>query len=239
MKHSGHLSGGAALMKGYQVDATVANIGQPLNAAATADAGLAIPASGTDVDNMVGLALDVATYVTAQQTDGTSPERKVRVNIRPDAILHARISGGATEGTALTLHDVTAAAADGLTITSGGDFTSPDLDDGAMWGYDGSNAGQIRKVTAAAATVATVTVAFDNDTVVGDNYIGVPWFPMEETTDTVNLTAAFLEVDASVSAATGAALYLIEILHLDISRAGTLNSSVLMLPAEHFLNPRS
>ncbi len=202
MKVSGYLSGGAAVLKSYQVNATVANIGIPLLAGTATEAGLDLPTTTNAVD-MVGLNYDVATYATAQVTGG-SPEAKVRVDIRPDAILNARLSGGATEGTALTQYTISAATTDGLDVTTGDDWTSPEFDEGAVWGYDGVNASQLRKITATGTTDATPLVAFNGNHQVGDNFLRAPYWPMDDGSPNVQLTAAFLEANAAIVVGTGA-----------------------------------
>lgn len=145
MELAGLLCGGAPVIKKYQVAQTVDNVGIPLLASTEAEAGLDAPTT-TNAADMVGLNLDTATYVTAQQTDGSSAERTVSVIINPDIILKALLSGGGAENTALTLYDITTATSDGLDVTTGDDWSSPQFDDGAVWGYDGANAGQIRKI---------------------------------------------------------------------------------------------
>lgn len=234
MKVAGTLSGGAPVVKKYQVAASVDNVGVPLLVSAANGAGLAACTTTSTVD-MVGINLDTATYVTAQQTDGTSAERTVSMVINPDAIIHARLSGSATEGTALTQFDVTTASTDGLTITTGDAWNSPTYDEGIAWGYDGANAGQQRKITSVDGTSATVTVPFDYDTVVGDNFLRAGVSPMG--LQTVQLTTAFQEVDASVAVATNEAEFMvIEVVGNDEGAEGTLTSYVLMVSTDHILS---
>ncbi len=234
MHVAGYLSGNAAVLKSYQVNATVSNTGIPMLAAAGDEAGLDLPTTTNAVD-MVGLNFDVATYGTAQVAGG-SPEAKVRVDIRPDAILWARMSGGAAEGTAIPLLTETLASTDGLVATIG-DVQTVETDGGALFAYDGSNAGQIRKVTTSSTVAATVLVAFDNNTAVGDNFFRMPFWPMDAASGTVDLSTVFTEVDISTAVGTdNAALTPIEIGALDISREGTLKSYVLLVADDHFLN---
>ena len=147
MEYAYSLTGNSVpVMKKYQVAATVANVGVPLLIPAAGGAGLATSTT-TSAANMVGCTLDTATYVTAQQTDGTSAEREVTMIVNPDAVWRIKLSGGATEDTALTLYDVTTASTDGLAITTGDAWNSPTYDEGVVWGYDGANAGSFRKIT--------------------------------------------------------------------------------------------
>ncbi len=236
MKAAGYLSSGAAVMKSYQVAQDVDNTGIPMLASTGDEAGLDLPATNNASD-MVGLNYDTATYVTAQQTDGTSPERKVRVDIRPDVIINSRMSGSSVSGTAIPLLAETIADAAGLVITCG-DSQTIETDGGSLFSYDGANQGQIRKVTTSSTVAYTVLVAFDNDTVVGDNFFRVPFWHMDLAADTVDMTADFTEVDLSTAIGSdNALLTCIEIGALDVSREGTLKSDVLLVPTEHFLNP--
>lgn len=229
------ISGGAPLLKKYQIDATVSNVGIPLLIPAAGDAGLAL-ATTTSAADMVGVNIDTATYVTAQQTDGTSAEREVTVIINPDAVWKMLMSGGAAENTALTLYDVTTASTDGLTITTGDDWTNPQFDEGVVWGYDGANAGAFRKITSTSATAATVTVAFDRDTAVGDNFLRAPYWPVQGTT--IQLTTNLTQADASIAVGTGAGFKPVELILNDASNEGRTNSYVLAVPTDHVWGPR-
>ena len=157
MEVSGLMSGGYPLIKKYQINATVANAGVPLLVGAAGEAGLDLPTT-TGAQDMVGLNLDTATYSTTQGSGASSAERLVSVIINPDAILRSRMSGGAAEGTALSLYDVTTASAGGTAITTGDEWSSPTFDEGVVWGYDGANVGQSRKLTSVSSTAGTVTV---------------------------------------------------------------------------------
>lgn len=234
MKVEGHLSGGAAYLRSYQVNATVSSVGIPLLIAAAAEPGLDLPTT-TAVADMVGLNYDTATYATAQQSDNSDPAAYVRVNIRPDAVMRARLCGGATSGTALSQRTVSTAAADGLTVTTGDDWGSPEEDEGVIWGYDGANAGVVRKITSSSSTAATVTVAFPFDTVVGDNFLWGPTFPMDVTT--VTMTSDFTEINAAAAVATNtAALLTVDLDLRPETEDGTIKSYILLMAGDHFLN---
>ncbi len=233
MKVVGLLSGGAPVIKKYQVNATVANAGIPLLIGGAGEAGLDLP-STTALNDAVGVNLDTATYVTAQQTDGTSAERTVSVIINPDAILSARLSGGATTGTALTSQSVDTASTDGLAVTAG-DYSTTTMDEGTIWCYSGANAGQKRKITSVSTTAATVTVAFDYDIAVGDQFLNANISVMDVPTPT--LTSDFLEFDASAAAASNTAeLAIIELLLRDAGDDGKNNSFALAILRDHVLN---
>ena len=232
MEFKNSLSGGAPYLMKHQVNATAANAGVPLLVGGAGEAGLDLP-TATAANNMVGVNLDTATYVTAQQTDGTSAERLVTVIINPDAVWRARLSGSATEGTALTARTVTTASTDGLAVTAG-DYSGTTMDEGAIWGYSGANVSAIRKITSISTTAATVTVAFDNDIAVGDQFIHASFWPFD--VNTVKLTAAFFEVDAQAAAASNEAEFTpIKYEQRDIAGEGLLKSYVLMVAGDHVL----
>jgi hypothetical protein len=224
------ISGASPHLKKYQIAATVSNAGVPLLIPAADGAGLAA-ATTTSMADLVGCNIDTATYVTAQQTDGTSAERTVSVIVNPDAVWKALMSGGATEGTALTLYDVTTASSTGLVVTTGDSWTSPEFDEGVVWDYDGANVGQARKITSTSSTAATVTVAFNNDTVVGNNFMRAPYWPPQ--TLTVQLTTNLYQADASIAVATGAQAKAIELILNDLSESGRTNSYVLFVSTDH------
>ena len=216
----------------FQIQETMSTAGVPVLEPGAGQAGIAL-ASTTGAANMVGVTLDAATYVTAQQTDGTSAERRVSVIINPDAVWELLMSGGAAEGTALELRDVTTATTDGLSVITGDAWNSPTMDEGAVWGFDGVNAGQIRKITSVDGTTATVTVAFDNDHPVGDNFLFAPYWPLDS--NAIQLSTLLTEADASIAVGTGAALRCIEIRNGDLSNEGRTKSHVLAISDDHVL----
>lgn len=146
------------------------------------------------------------------------------------------MSGGATEGTALTQYDVTTASAGGTAVTTGDDFSSPQFDEGVIWGFDGANVGQARKITSTSTTAATVTIPFDNATVVGDNFLIAPYWFMATTT--LQLTTNLFQADASIAVATGAEYVVVDMELNDISHDGTTNSHVLFMARDHVLASR-
>ena len=235
MEYDYTIGGGSMFMKKYQISATVATRGVPLVIPGSDNAGVVL-ATTTGAADMVGVNLDTATYVTAQQTDGTSAEREITLIINPDAVWQCKLSGGATEDTALTLYDVTSASTDGLTITTGDSWTSTEFDEGVVWGYDGANAGQFRKITSTSSTAATVTVAFDRDTVVGDNFMRAPYWPIQ--TVAVQLTTNLYQADASIAVGTGAGFKVVEMDLRDQTDSGRTNSFIYIVPTDHVWGPR-
>lgn len=239
MRVTGLLSGGASVIKKYQVAQTTI-AGTPLLASTSAEAGLDAPTTTAAADQ-VGITLDSATYTTAH-TSG-DPEAKISVVINPDAIIWMRFSGSGTSGTALDPVTVTTASTDGLAVTTAAfAWDNPEVDEGATWGYNGANAGQIRKITATSSTAATLTVALPYDTVVGDQFLVAPVWPMDLQSPGITLTSDFTEMDASVATATSsptaAAYQCIEILHKDQGGDGTLTSGALFVSGDHVLGNR-
>lgn len=231
MEYAYMLGGGAPLAIKYQVNETLANGGIPVLAPGAGNAGVQISTT-TSFANAVGVTLDTATYVTAQQTDGTSAEREVTVIISPQAVFRALMSGGAAEGTALTRYPVTTASATGLVVTTASiaNWASPAFDESCVWFDDGPNVGQKRKVTSVSGTAATVTVAFDQDTVVGDNALRAPYWFMDDTAKTLQPTTNLYQADASIAVGTGGAAKII-----DMELNSTDDSYVLFIFDDHAL----
>jgi hypothetical protein len=236
MEIKGYLSGGAWYRDRFQVAETFSTAGVPALVSTEAEAGLDL-ATTTATADMIGITHDTATYVTAQQTDNADPARTVLVDVRPDAVIYARLSGAAASGTALTLYDVTTASTDGLAVTTGDDWSNPEFDDSMLWGYDGSNMGIARKITSTSSTAATVTVALPYDTIVGDNFLRAPFWPWDDQCFTVTLTTTLDQVRADLAAATSTAELLpIRVETNTIRNNGTLTSGVYLVCKHHWLN---
>lgn len=219
-------------MKKFQIGATLSTRGVPVLVGGAGEEGL-IAASTTAAADLVGITVDTATLVTAQQTDSSDPAATVTVIINPDACYKAALSGGATSGTALTLYDVTTASTNGLTVTTGDAWNCPTYDEGVVWGYDGANAGIARKITSVSATAATVTVAFPNDTAVGDNFLRAPFVgsPVGMENQFVQLTSALDEVDTSVAIDTDNNNFrIVELILHDASSDGRSTSKAVLVP---------
>ena len=229
------LHGGAPLVKKYQANSSSTAVGQPWVIPAGGNAGVVI-ATTTGAADMVGVNLDSATYVTAQQTDGTSAERLLTLIVSPDAVWKMKMSGGATENTALTLQTVTTASTTGLAVTTGAEWSNPTYDEGFVWGYDGANAGQARKITSVSSTAGTVTVAFDQDTAVGDNFLRCPYSPAQGVA--IQLTTLLTQADASIAVGTGAGFKTVELILNDASNDGRNNSYVLAMSGDHVFSAR-
>ena len=232
MEFVGTLSGSAPIIKKYQIAASTTIVGVPHLITASSGSGLAV-ATTTSLADAVGVNLDIATYVSAQQTNGTSAERTNTFVINPDAIYKVRLSGGAAAGTALPLQTVTTAASDGLVVTTAAEWSSPSMDEGSVWGYSGANVMSLRKITSVSTTAGTVIVPFDYDTVVGDVFLRAPVHPM--TTVVAQLCTELTEIDAT-AAVSGASFLVIAMLHQDLAGDGRNKSYVLGVFGDHFLN---
>lgn len=232
MEYAYDLSGGStAIVKKYQVAATNTVLGVPYLKVADAGTGIVL-ATTTGVVDAIGVNVDAAgTYVTAQQTANADVERLTSIIINPLAVWRLLMSGGAGVGTALALRAVTTASTDGLTITTAESWTATEFDEGVVWGYDGANAGQVRKITSTSATAGTVTVAFNNDTVVGDNFIRAPWYPTR--TLTLQLTTALDQADASIAVGSGGTWNCVELICGDLAMEGRTNSYVFAQLQDH------
>src|SRR3990167_6635677 len=235
MEVVGTLYGAAVVLKKIQASVTQSVVGVPQISSAGNAAGITI-ATTTSLAEAVGINYDTATYVTAQQTDGTSAERVLTVSINPDQMVRAFFSGSASTGAALTIRDVSTASTAGTAITTGDDWSSPTMDEGAVWGYDGANVGQLRKITSVSTTAATVTVPFDYDTVVGDNFLYAPVFPFRR--GTVTLTTALTQVRQDIATATNTgAFQCIELFAGDIGAEGRTTSYMIGVFQNHILHP--
>ena len=228
------LSGGAPVIKRYQIGVTNTNTGVPYTVPAAGTAGVVIGTT-TGATNLVGVSVEApGTYNTAQQANSVDPETTVALIISPDAVWRALMSGGATENTALTLYPVTTASTDGLAVTTASEWSNPTMDEGYTWGYDGANAGYARKVTSVSSTAGTLTVALPFDTAVGDNFLRAPYTPMQAIT--VQLTTLLTQADVSIAVGTGAPFRVIEMILNDVGGEGRTRSYVEFVSNSHALD---
>ncbi len=226
---------GTPLIKKYQINETLSTAGIPVLAPGEGDAGVQISTT-TSWANAVGVTLDTATYVTAQQTDGTKAEREVTVIISPHAVFRALMNGGATAGTALTRYPITTESTNGLTVTTAsiGDWTTPDFDEGVIWFDDGANVGQKRGVASGSGTAATVTVAYDQDIAVDDNILRAPYWFLSDVAHNIQTTTNLNQANAAIAVATGGAANII-----DMELNSTTDSFVLFTLSDHVLSQTS
>jgi|TARA_Y100000310_G_scaffold153951_1_gene153516 hypothetical protein len=233
------LSGQKHRMVTFAIGETIASEGIPLTAPGDGETGVH-NVTTTLADFMVGLSMEAGTYTAAQQTDGSNPRVTVKTIVNPDAVFRIKISGGATENTAMTVRDVTTAAADGLTVTTADDWTSPEMDEGSLWGFDGANAGpgSLRIITSTTTVAAVVIVALQNDTVVGDNFLYAPIAPgnnANNTAHTITLTTALTQMRQDSAVATNTAAFkCLAVLARDTSENGRNESYIEAVSGHNF-----
>lgn len=215
-----HLYGGTGIHKKLKADASFANAGVPTINGVSGP----IPATTTDFADSLGLALDTVTYSASPTV-----ESLITVNIRPDAVLKALMSAGATEGTALTQHTNTTqdTTKDTISATSVG---ANDMTSGTVWCIKGANLGQSRVVSAdTSATSIEVTVDFLNTIEVGDVYLVCPWNPQGVTDgQEVQTTTLITQADAIIASGTGGIATCV-----DLELNGTRDSYVLFRLGDH------
>jgi hypothetical protein len=165
---SSHLAGGASLLKKMKLGAASVNAGVIVMGGAGTSLGV-IPVTATSFANAYGLQLDPGAYSTAQGVEGL-----VTVDVRPDLVIRARISGGATEGTAILTVTNTSASSGGTVVTA--TVGTHDIDGGTAFCISGNNVGLSRSITAYSSNATvTVTVPFPRAIAVDDRFIVVPW----------------------------------------------------------------
>lgn len=231
MKFAYDLSGAAPHIKKFQINATLSNPGIPVLKGGSNTKGI-VACTTTAAVGVVGITMDTNTLVTAQQTDKSDTARTVTVIINPLGVYKAKLSGGATENTALAKVPVTTASTDGLSVTTNSDWTSPETDEGMIFGYDGANAGVLRKVTSTSSTAATLLVALPVNTVIGDNFFRVPFCcsPAGYETQYVQLTTNLYQVDQSAAVNTNNVNFrVVEAELFDAGRSGITTSSAFLI----------
>jgi hypothetical protein len=221
MNQSSYLSGNAAVLSKFKIGASILSAGIPV---IDGTAGV-IPCTTTDAADTPGLALELATYSTTQG----DAEGIVTVDVHPGLIISARMSGGATENTALTTLSNTSISTAGTTVTDA-DVGTATMVSGYVWCISGANKGQSRIATTfnSAASVV-VTVPFLNDIAVGDEFL---WSPFAKEPGAgcgnVQTTTLFTQADASIVAGTG----LVTVV-TDVEMNGASDSAVRFLLQDH------
>lgn len=215
-------------MMDFQVGEDFARAGVPALVGTGSTGGVA-QASATGAADMVGVTVDTATRVTAQQTDGSDTERSVRIITNPNGVYRAKLSGGATRNTALTQGTVATADTAGDDVDTDVDYSSPSMSGGVLWGYTGANAGKARQITGLTGANADIAIPFPADIAVGDIFLHAPFWPgMDQF---VQLTSEFDQINASVAVDTDNANFRVLALRLrDQSDEGDLNSQALIVP---------
>lgn len=232
------LTGGAPIIKKYQVNATLGTAGIPVTKGGANSKGV-VAATTTAAVGFLGLTLDTATYQAGQNADNATDQAAyVSVIINPSAVYRAKLSGGATDNTALPLFAATSASATGLSVTSttATDLSSPTMDEGVIFGYDGANLGIGRKITSVASTVATVITAFPRDNAVGDRYFVVPLCssPYGFEMSNPQLTTLLTQVDATAAVSLSPVNFnTVEMELRDVGSNGASNSFVYLVGNGH------
>jgi hypothetical protein len=232
MRVAGHLHGGASDISKFKIgaSATFATQGTPAIFDPAATLGLILATTTSAVD-AAGLALDTGVYSTTQGAEGT-----IDVDIRPDLVIEALVSGAAAEGTALTLLSNTSASSGGTTITDA-DVGTNDMDGGTVWRYPGEQAdgNEHRSITTHnSATSFVVTVPFSTALAVGDQFLFVPYNKTgngaagEDGCAFMQFTTNITQADGSIAAGTGA-----EVVVVDLVLRGRRNTTVRFKLRDH------
>ncbi len=206
------LNGGAELLKKFKLGAAQANPGIIVIGGAGASLGV-IPCTSTSFDSAFGLATDRGVYSTTQG----DAEGIVTVSARPDLVIKALMSGGATEGTTLTACVNTSASSGGTVLTAAA-VGAADFDGGTMFFTSGNNVGISRSITSmSGSTSATVTVPFPRAIAVGDVGVVLPY----NTAGTgaagadgigfVQTSTLFTQADASIASGTGGESFVVDL----------------------------
>lgn len=226
MRFAYQLDGGTTpLYRKYQIGAAFPTAGVPALVSAANKGGLAL-GSTTGAADLVGITVDAqATFVTAQQSDGSDPERQVTLVASPHAAFKALMTGSSTEGTAIVTDTETAASTTGLIVTTGTNYTN--FDEGGIYGTSGANMGKSRKIITGDATNADVEVAFPADIAVGDVFMHFPFWPGED--QFVQLSTLLTEVDCSATVDTNNNNFRV----IDMELNTTTNSYVHLVPFDH------
>lgn len=215
MEFAYDLSGGSTtFVKKYQVAATNTQLGVPYLKWATGGGAGIVLATTTGAAEAIGVNIDTAgTFVTAQQSDNSDTARTTSIIINPHAVYRALLTGGAGDGTALTLYTAVSGGTDGLTIvTDNANVASPDTDETLVYCMTGTNAGRTNKVTTASSATWTFVRAWPFDVAAGDTFITSMVLPTNTKAVTLNTTLTQVRGDL---ATTGAAFNVVEVLFGD------------------------
>lgn len=226
MMVGGYLGATSPTRKKFMIGASIVSAGIPVIDGA---AGV-IPCTTTDGADTPGLGEDTAVYSTTQATVLAAGDQQfVTVHTNPMALVRARISGGAAEGTVMTTLTNTSASAGGTVITSASVGTAT-MASGRVWCIAGNNVGQFRMCTSFSSGVScTVTVPFTRALAVGDQFLWTPFTPEPGAgCGNAQATTLFTEVDGSIVAGTG-----LVVTTYDVEMNGPSNSYVNFLLQDH------
>lgn len=208
-----YMYGHAVCKKKYKLGATMANAGITMIGGIAANTANVIPCTTTNNTESFGFALDTGTYSTTQG----DAEGLVTLDISPDLIIKALMSGGATEGTALAILTNTSASSGGTLVTAA-NVLAADADGGTVWCISGNNVGQSRTISAeTASTSVTVLVPFPRAIAVNDTFLMSPWSAGGDQAASggdgagrVQTTTLFTQADATIATGTGQTVAVVE-----------------------------
>ena len=209
-----HIYGGAACIKTFKLGAALGDPGIIIIGGAAAGGANVIPCTTTNNTESFGFTVDEAVYSTTQG----DAEGVIKVDISPDLIIKALMSGAAGEGTALAILTNTAASAGGTVVTAA-NVAANDMDGGTVWGLAGNNVGLSRTITSmTASTSATVTVPFPRAIAVNDTYLMCPYSAGGDQAASggdgagrVQTSTLFTQADATIATGTGLTVAVVEL----------------------------
>jgi len=221
------LGGGTPHMIKYIVDGGVTiNAGAGVRfAGGTANNEGMLEVTTTAADGGCGAALDEAASTDAQTGTTVDNAGFVTCVVNPDAAWRAKLSGGAAEDTAL---DFCSAA--GQTADATGAAVVGATDEFMIWGFDGANAGHVRRATAA----ATVALTFPNDIAAGDRFLESSANHYGDLASWPTLTTNVTQIAAQTAVAAANDNYMVVESELrDVSDSGRTNSFVIVVCSNH------
>ncbi len=237
MKVAQVLYGGAEVFRRFKVGATFSNPGIIAKEEGTSVTGGPIPSTETDSQDSIGLAQEAAIYSATPAIGATGI---ITVSIRPDIMIRALMSGGGTEGTALTTITNTAADLTDPDLITSSDSQANDMTSGTAWRLqtEGDEAGELDYWSIVSHSTGTsVTIIPDSETgfAVNDQFLMCPWnaVPYDgsanvEASTNVNTSDLFTEADATVATGTGLVCVV-----MDLELRSATDSNVIFRQAEH------
>ena len=239
MEALGTLSGGAPVVKRYMAGTTISDAGIPLLGAvdAATDLGSVEPmtaSAATNTGSQVGLGLDTCTVAATGITTATNDDLFISTIINPDLIYRARMNNGTTSGTALATTSPSSADATGATLTGATTF-----DNGAVWGFTGTNVGFFRR---ADDTAGSLSINLPNGTATTDTYIAVHGFPcsVELTSwECYDLTTDLTEIVAQTAVVDTNNFATVDMEMRDASEEGDLKSFYHLIANNHLFGSSS
>ncbi|MAH45611.1 hypothetical protein CMI37_07265 [Candidatus Pacearchaeota archaeon] len=213
MRVSGNIHGvGGEIIREYHIGATFGTAGVIAMATAATPNGIIPNASETTAVDVVGVTMGTATY---SATPAVGALGTIEVSVRPDSIVNLLMSGGGTEGTALTVMTNTVADASTPDTITSGDAQANSMIGGTVWRRQrhDNEAGlsEWRVINAHTGNTSVgFTVDLEYGIAVNDQFLMCPFTLLPgdgtDTTDghgQVNLTDAYTEADCTVASGTG------------------------------------